>query len=165
MSMHETSQTTLNNLSSTLTELRLREADAMMIYHYHFTAWPDHGVPEGDQVGALKRLVYAVGRHREELGGCEVWVHWCVTRVGHRADMSSAGVGRTGAFIALSSLLLQPDAASVTQWSPLPPLPDDLAADPVASTIDALREWRGGLVQTREQMALVYQLVNDDAPA
>jgi protein tyrosine phosphatase len=48
------------------------------LYHYYFDAWPDHGVPEGIAVQRLKALVLEVGRKREELGDCEVWVHWYV---------------------------------------------------------------------------------------
>jgi protein-tyrosine phosphatase len=46
------------------------------IWHYYFDAWPDHGVPEGISIERLKALVLEVGRKREELGDCEVWVHW-----------------------------------------------------------------------------------------
>jgi protein-tyrosine phosphatase len=46
------------------------------LWHYYFDAWPDHGVPEGIAIKRLKALVLEVGRKREELGDCEVWVHW-----------------------------------------------------------------------------------------
>ena len=77
--------------------------------------------------------------------------------------LSSAGVGRTGAFIALSSLLLSPPneaerKAPVVQASPLGPLPDELKDDEVAQTVDRLREWRGMLVQGPEQMQLIYEM-------
>lgn len=73
---------------------------------------------------------------------------------------SSAGVGRTGAFLALSSLLLPPKHPLPQHAeSHLNPLPDELKGDRVAETIDLLREYRGLLVQTEEQMQLVYDLV------
>jgi protein-tyrosine phosphatase len=52
--------------------------EAVTIHHYYFDAWPDHGVPTGDAVEKLRKLVYQIGQKREELGGeeCEVWVHW-----------------------------------------------------------------------------------------
>jgi hypothetical protein len=46
------------------------------LWHYYFDAWPDHGVPDGIAVKRLKALILEVGRKREELGDCEVWVHW-----------------------------------------------------------------------------------------
>lgn len=85
----------LNRLSSDLTELQIHATnryssegsvsqedeldEAMTVWHYHFDAWPDHGVPAGKSVEALRALVMEIGRHRDELGGVntsEVWVHW-----------------------------------------------------------------------------------------
>jgi hypothetical protein len=61
------------DLSSTVTELTL--GGDMTLWHYYFDAWPDHGVPKGMQVEALRSLVKEVSRRREaEL--CEVWIHW-----------------------------------------------------------------------------------------
>lgn len=51
------------------------DGEKMRLHHYYFSAWPDHGVPKGDQVDALAKLVDEVRRQWEELG-CEVWVHW-----------------------------------------------------------------------------------------
>lgn len=73
---------------------------------------------------------------------------------------SSAGVGRTGAFISLSSLLLESKGGDIPlDPSPLGPLPPDIASDRVASTVDQLREWRGMLVQGPEQMKMIYDMV------
>ena len=72
---------------------------------------------------------------------------------------SSAGIGRTGTFIALSSLLGRPTGGPTESApSPLGPLPEPVASDRVASTVDQLREWRGRLVQGPDQMRLIYQL-------
>ncbi|RSH86968.1 hypothetical protein EHS25_003456 [Saitozyma podzolica] len=135
---------------TTVDESELRKDEAMTVWHYHFDAWPDHGVPEGGAVDALRRLILEIARRREELGDCEVWVH------------CSAGVGRTGAFIALSSLLGPPPTNPIPQsplgQSPLGPLPAELRHDAVAQTIDGIREWRGMLVQNQDQMRLVYDM-------
>lgn len=51
----------------------------MQLHHYFFAEWPDHGVPQGEHVECLRRLVEEVaersGTDRGELE-CEVWVHW-----------------------------------------------------------------------------------------
>ncbi len=76
---------------------------------------------------------------------------------------SSAGIGRTGTFIALSSLLLPTrplsEAQAVTEFeSPLGPLPLSLRRENVAATVDQLREWRGMLVQGPDQLRLIYEV-------
>lgn len=78
------------------------------------------------------------------------------------ADGSSAGVGRTGTFIALSSLLLQGKGEITLEPSALGPLPPDLTSDAVANTVDQLREWRGMLVQGPEQLRLIYQMAGQN---
>ncbi|KAL7420821.1 hypothetical protein Q5752_004774 [Cryptotrichosporon argae] len=117
------------------------EADGVDLHHYYYADWPDHGVPEGEAVDKLRALVLAVGAHQDELE-CEVWVH------------CSAGVGRTGTFIALSSVLLPPRTPGALPDSPLGALPDNLQSDQVATTIDGIREWRGWLVQQQAQAEL-----------
>ena len=44
--------------------------------------------------------------------------------------------------------------------SPLPPLPPDIENDPIAWTVDQLREWRGLLVQGQNQLLLIYDMVS-----
>lgn len=64
-------------------------------------------------------------------------------------------MGRSGAFIALSSLLLRSGEYQQPEHpSPLGPL-NLSTKDAVARTIDGLREYRGMLVQTEQQMELV----------
>lgn len=57
-----------------LSEVRKVKLGDMEVTHYHFEAWPDFGVPSGQGVEALRRLVLEVDRIREG----EVWVHWYV---------------------------------------------------------------------------------------
>lgn len=86
-------------------------------------------------------------------------VHLCT------ADTSSAGVGRTGTFIALSSMLDGARAAPPSPrrgsqngpyQSPLGPLKVD---DVIAQRVDELREHRCMLVQTPQQLALLYHML------
>ncbi|XP_029383492.1 receptor-type tyrosine-protein phosphatase H isoform X6 [Echeneis naucrates] len=81
----------------TLREFNLKHkstSEERMVKHFHFTAWPDHGVPLGTNV--LIQFRELVRRHIEKEGdGAPTVVH------------CSAGVGRTGTLIALDVLLQQ----------------------------------------------------------
>ncbi|OXG11151.1 hypothetical protein C366_06190 [Cryptococcus neoformans Tu401-1] len=142
MGVHLSRREIIDRISSTLTEVALQGDRRVNLFHYQFDAWPDHGVPTGTAVQALRELVKEVEEKRRELG-CEVWVH------------CSAGVGRTGTFIALSSLL-SPDAPNVS--SPIGLLPQEIAGDRIAKTVDTIRESRGMLVQTPGQFELLYRM-------
>nr|XP_032836820.1 receptor-type tyrosine-protein phosphatase beta-like isoform X2 [Petromyzon marinus] len=62
------------------------------LYHFHFTAWPDHGVP--DTTDSLTNFVRLFRTHVNTTNkGGPIVVH------------CSAGVGRTGTFISLDHLL------------------------------------------------------------
>lgn len=144
-----------------------RDQDEWRVTHLFYTAWPDFGVP-GDNRSILSfaRLVeHFNNRHLSPLtdnpnASPPVLIH------------CSAGVGRTGSFIALSSLLrvysllspscspsLKPPAS--LPMSPLGPLPQELDDDPVAHEIDALREQRPSMVQREEQIVWAYKALSD----
>jgi protein-tyrosine phosphatase len=132
---------------------------AVTFHHMLYGAWPDHGIPE-DRVGLLNfiRLVDHTNKDLHGLGATAdaeppVMIH------------CSAGIGRTGAFIAIYSLLrangllLSPPIPLRPQplpQSPLGPLPELVSWDEVAQEIDSLREQRPGMVERPEQALLVY---------
>ncbi|KAF7307236.1 hypothetical protein MIND_00517300 [Mycena indigotica] len=135
--------------------LKDKPESAVTFQHLFFTAWPDHGVPEHEEQQALMNFVKLVDKtNRDEsddpdppiVVGC------------------SAGVGRTGTFIAISSLLrahgLLPAASfpSIPSLSsPLGPFPNE--EDQVAQEVDWLREQRPGMVQQQSQLDLIYSLL------
>ena len=104
----------------------------------HFTTWPDHGVPDKDQMDQFDTMIgetLKVLRNQSEQG---VLVH------------CSAGVGRTGTFLALVHLIatfeeqkLQGNASEIT-LSPF-------------STVRRLREQRLYQVQTEAQYRFIYR--------
>jgi protein tyrosine phosphatase len=137
--------------------------------HLLYHAWPDHGVPDPDDRAGLLQFVRLADRINKDAS--------LVNESNTDADPPmmvhcSAGVGRTGAFIALASLLraygtlgthsgarpAQPPPPLPA--SPLGPLPDDMRDDKVAQEIDSLREQRPGMVQRPEQALLVYEVLH-----
>ncbi|KAF3853515.1 hypothetical protein F7725_014203 [Dissostichus mawsoni] len=78
----------------TLREFRRNNSEEHTVKHFHFTAWPDHGVPQGTEV--LIQFRGLVRRHIERDGAGAPTVVHC-----------SAGVGRTGTIMALDVLLQQ----------------------------------------------------------
>lgn len=151
------------------------------ISQIYFAGWKDKGVPEGregletllrcappprthppslissDASCALVRLIKLVDKINTEDPststlqdglGPPIIVH------------CSAGVGRTGSFISLSSLsrlLRHRTFFPPSHPSPLGPLPQEIQGDPVARVIDGLREQRCMSVETREQVELVHE--------
>ena len=63
----------------------------LKVTQFHFTGWPDHGVPQNGVV--LINFIKRVRTIHPYSDGCPLLVH------------CSAGVGRTGAFIVLDSML------------------------------------------------------------
>lgn len=139
--------------------------------HLLFTHWPDFGVPEGPEEKAcllsFARLVAQINLAPPPYGSSSAEFHPDPPIVVN----CSAGVGRTGSFIALNSLLrahglLLPDypRSSPQSFPLLPPspqgsLPSDLSDDEVATEVDSLREQRTSMVQRSEQQMLVYELL------
>ncbi|KAI0031255.1 protein-tyrosine phosphatase-like protein [Vararia minispora EC-137] len=144
----------------------------VVVHHLLFHAWPDHGVPNPEDRAGLLHFIRLTDRVNRDISSLTnepnpdrdppIMVH------------CSAGVGRTGAFIALTSLLrvngllAQPSSSHPGSPSsltaPLPPsplgtLPDDIRDDKVAQEIDSLREQRPGMVQRPEQALLVYEVL------
>ncbi|XP_061631134.1 receptor-type tyrosine-protein phosphatase beta-like isoform X2 [Phyllopteryx taeniolatus] len=104
-----------------------------VVRHFHFTVWPDHGVPDGTR--ALVHFVRTVRDfvNRSPAGGPTI-VH------------CSAGVGRTGTFVALDRLLQQSDTCDTLD---------------VYGCVWQLRLHRSHMLQTERQYAFVHQCVSD----
>ncbi|EJU02875.1 hypothetical protein DACRYDRAFT_66098, partial [Dacryopinax primogenitus] len=143
------------------------EVNGLPVEHWCYEGWPDHGVPltGGPLLGMIEEVDDSLSsegtaQDGEELEGKLAIVH------------CSAGIGRTGTWIALCSLLrtyslLRPVPAPTPNGpfgpSPLgtfPPLvvpPSEPAQDLVAWEVDSLRDQRTGMVQRDEQVLWVYQ--------
>ncbi|XP_062299423.1 receptor-type tyrosine-protein phosphatase beta isoform X2 [Scomber scombrus] len=104
-----------------------------VLRHFHYTVWPDHGVPESTQ--SLIQFVRTVRDYVDRSPGTGATVIHC-----------SAGVGRTGTFIALDRVLQQMDSKGTI--------------DLYGSVFDQ-RLHRQHMVQTECQYSFLHQCVRD----
>lgn len=104
-----------------------------LVRQFHYTVWPDHGVPETTQ--SLIQFVRTVRDYVNRTPGSGPTVVHC-----------SAGVGRTGTFIGLDRVLQQLDTKDTL--------------DIYGSVFD-LRLHRSHMVQTEGQYAYLHQCVRD----
>ncbi|XP_041671513.1 receptor-type tyrosine-protein phosphatase H-like [Cheilinus undulatus] len=123
-------------LNWTLREFTVRHnnsSEERMVKHFHFTAWPDHGVPQGTEV--LIQFRGLVRRHIEREGtGAPTVVH------------CSAGVGRTGTIIALDVLLQQLERERAVG---------------IDAFVHKMRLNRPHMVQTESQYVFLHQCIMD----
>ncbi len=104
----------------------------------HFTEWPDFGVTESPApLVALAEVTIQEAAKREEEQGRVTLVH------------CSAGVGRTGTFIALLGLMRDIDEMGEERAKPV---------DVFRTTLELRRE-RGQMVQRKAQYRLLYQSI------
>ncbi|NXF82627.1 PTPRK phosphatase, partial [Sclerurus mexicanus] len=99
-----------------------------VVEQFHYLLWPDHGVPSN--TSQLLCLVAVVNKRVLEAPAGPVLVH------------CSAGIGRTGTFIALDFLLKMGKAEGKVD---------------VFHCVQQLREQRVSMVQTKEQYTFLYE--------
>jgi len=131
--------------------------ESVEVQHFYFSAWPDHGVP--NDAASIIKLVHLVDRTNSEgrKGSVPPVLVHC-----------SAGVGRTGTFIAISSMFrvfkllpavsgdISPTEDQPPATSPLGKMSEVISEDLVALEVDGLRELRPGMLQRPEQVLFVY---------
>ncbi|CAI5659103.1 unnamed protein product [Oreochromis niloticus] len=120
----------------TLREFNLKDrktSEERTIKHFHFTAWPDHGVPECTEV--LIQFRGLVRQHIEREGGKAPTVVHC-----------SAGVGRTGTIISLDVLLQQLEKEQAVG---------------INAFVHKMRLNRPYMVQTESQYVFLHQCIMD----
>ncbi|XP_046560689.1 receptor-type tyrosine-protein phosphatase kappa-like [Haliotis rubra] len=94
-------------------------------HHFQFTTWPDHGIPEEM---ALTEFLWLIRTSR-------------TTQADPLLVHCSAGIGRTGTYIALDYLLDQALAEDAVD---------------VFGCVSGMRDQRKGMIQTQEQYTCVY---------
>ena len=133
-------ETTLDSSSRTeIRKLSLRFGDETRdVWHFFFSGWPDHNAPEDEDRTALLELI----RLSAEKNG---------TASNPRIIHCSAGVGRSGTFIALENLLAQVESGNIADTED--------TADKVYDVVNSLREQRMLMVQTEAQFQFLYDVV------
>ncbi|KAJ9622977.1 tyrosine protein phosphatase 1 [Knufia peltigerae] len=142
--------------------------ESKVIYHYLFNGWPDFGKPEAEDRRALLELT----KISKRVAGDSPRVVHC-----------SAGVGRTGTWIALDFLLHELDSGRLLEapsdyitakpapksngtWGrsgpPKPTTPDFVEeADLIWETVNTLREQRMMMVMNEVQYSFLYEVLKD----
>jgi protein-tyrosine phosphatase len=125
---------------STVRELELKttEGESKTVWHLLFGGWPDFLIPEGEDRTALLQLIQLSAEKNKHVESPRV-VH------------CSAGVGRSGTFIALDWLLTE------LQQGNLDSVLDD--EDPIADVVDKLRQQRMMMVQGEQQLWFLYDIL------
>ncbi|XP_072528764.1 receptor-type tyrosine-protein phosphatase O isoform X2 [Salminus brasiliensis] len=116
----------------TIRNFRLGYADETQdVLHFNYTSWPDHGVPTVNAIESILQFVQIVRQQVNRTKG-PVIVH------------CSAGVGRTGTFIALDRLMQH--------------IREHEYAD-ILGMVSEMRSHRLSMVQTEEQYVFIHQCV------
>ncbi|XP_052763376.1 uncharacterized protein LOC128205628 isoform X3 [Mya arenaria] len=105
------------------------DKEDMTVQHFHFTSWPDKGVP--DDVTSLVDFRHRVLQTKSPLGGPTI-VH------------CSAGVGRTGTYIAMDLLTREGEAEGSVN---------------IHGCVTNLRHRRTRMVQTADQYAFLHHAI------
>ncbi|XP_027007234.2 receptor-type tyrosine-protein phosphatase beta isoform X1 [Tachysurus fulvidraco] len=104
-----------------------------IVRHFHYTVWPDHGVPETTQ--SLVQFVRTVRDYIDRVSGSGPTVVHC-----------SAGVGRTGTFMVLDRTLQQLGSLGTVD---------------IYGCVFDLRLHRSHMVQTESQYVYLHHCVRD----
>jgi len=110
---------------------RAEHEGSKKVVQLHYTEWPDQGVPETTK--GMAELIREVDIRKQGLND-PIVVH------------CSAGVGRTGTFLAIHLALQKLTYRSVID---------------VMKTVLNLRQQRSGMVQSKDQYKFVYATIND----
>ncbi|XP_071360006.1 receptor-type tyrosine-protein phosphatase beta isoform X5 [Trachinotus anak] len=111
----------------------VKTAETRSVRHFHFTAWPDHGVPETTEL--LISFRHLVREHMDQYSRHSPTVVHC-----------SAGVGRTGTFISIDRLIFQIERENIVD---------------VYGIVHDLRMHRPLMVQTEDQYVFLNQCAMD----
>lgn len=116
-------------------------SETRKIWHLLFAGWPDFSVPEGANKAAMLKLI-DISRSKNIDNSTNPRIVHC-----------SAGIGRSGTFIALDWLLQELEEGSLDET------PEN--EDPIVSVVEKLRDQRAGMVQSKNQFVFIYDVLRE----
>ena len=116
-------------------------SETRKIWHLLFAGWPDFSVPEGDDRAGMLKLI-EISRLKNADNSTNPRIVHC-----------SAGIGRSGTFIALDWLMQELEEGAL----------DEVPAseDPVMNVVQKLRDQRPGMVQSDSQFQFIYDVMRE----
>jgi protein-tyrosine phosphatase len=129
------------------------------IHHLLFVGWPDFSVPEGENRNAMLNLIKksATLNSPPAVSASSTFPLDAASNITPTSTPSprivhcSAGVGRSGSFIALDFLLANLERGNLDS------VPDDV--DPILDTVNAMRKQRMMMVQSEAQFLFLYDVM------
>ena len=115
-------------------------AETRDVWHFLFSGWPDFAVPEETDRTALLELMKLCAEKNTSPSNPRI-IH------------CSAGVGRSGTFIALEYLLAQVESGAILDAKD--------GEDMIYDVVNRLREQRMLMVQTEGQYRFLYDVIRD----
>ncbi|TAQ85842.1 hypothetical protein B7494_g5847 [Chlorociboria aeruginascens] len=113
-----------------------------IIWHFLYPLWPDFGSLAEENVGSILALM-ELSRKKNSTGENPRLIH------------CSAGVGRSGTFIALEFLVGELRGGAWDGWTES----EERNRDPVFETVNQLRTQRRSMVQAYEQFTFLYEVL------
>ncbi|OJJ61145.1 hypothetical protein ASPSYDRAFT_56522 [Aspergillus sydowii CBS 593.65] len=118
-------------------------SESKTVWHFLFAGWADYSKPVGEDRDALLQLI-------------ELSASKSSSPQNPRIVHCSAGVGRTGTFIALDHLLQELESGELLKAT-------DEEIDPVFEAVNQLREQRMMMVYNEMQLVFIYEVLREQA--
>jgi protein-tyrosine phosphatase len=118
-------------------------SDSKTVWHFLFAGWADYSKPIGEDRDALLHLIKLSASKASSPQNPRI-VH------------CSAGVGRTGTFIALDHLLQELESGQLLKVT-------DEDTDPVFEAVNLMREQRMMMVYNEMQLIFIYEVLREQA--
>eukprot|EP01080_Neovahlkampfia_damariscottae_P008788 gene8788-736_t len=131
------SQTRVKDINQLEFILRdLNHKNSRRIYFYQYLGWPDMGCPKCSK--SLNYIMQQMSRIEKRLGD----------EMGPTVVHCSAGIGRTGTFIAIHAMLQQMKLNQKQEFN-----------FDIFNTVKQLKQQRVGMIQKKEQYVFTYQTI------